>query len=68
MLPKFIEKSWGWEYWFSNVNETIDDKTINYCGKMIYVQYNKWSSNFKYHYHKIKDETFLVLEGQLQVD
>lgn len=64
MLPMFVKKSWGWEYWFSNVNET----QTNYCGKLLYVEHGKWSSNFKYHYHLAKDETFMVLEGELQLD
>lgn len=78
MLPKFVKKSWGWEYWFSNVHELvkrvsedfsmINEIEINYCGKLLYVEYGEWSSNFKYHYHKIKDETFFVLEGCLHLD
>lgn len=61
--PNFVKKAWGWEYWFSNVKDTAD-----YCGKILYVESDKWSSNGKYHYHKIKDETFVVLEGMLQLD
>lgn len=78
LLPKFVKKDWGYEYWFQNVNEfknlPLDEsmitkqETVNYCGKLLYVEYGKWSSNFKYHYHKIKDESFLVLEGELQLD
>lgn len=64
ILPKFVKKSWGWELWFANVNE---DPT-NYCGKLLYVEYKKWSSNFKYHFHKNKDETFFILEGILKLD
>jgi quercetin dioxygenase-like cupin family protein len=53
-------KSWGWEYWFEN--------NQSYCGKMIQVRLNEWSSHGAFHYHKIKDETFLVLEGTLMLD
>jgi mannose-6-phosphate isomerase-like protein (cupin superfamily) len=62
--PQFVKKEWGWELWFANVKE--DDK--NYCGKILYVEHNKWSSNMKFHYHKIKDETFFILEGVLHID
>jgi len=53
-------KSWGWEQWFAN-NE-------KYCGKLLFVRKNQWSSGGKYHFHKIKDETFLVIEGGLILD
>lgn len=65
LIPHFVKKDWGWENWFANVQ---DKDGPDYCGKIIYVEYGKWSSNFKYHYHKIKDETFVVLEGILQID
>lgn len=78
MLPKFVKKTWGLEYWFSNVDEIkelpLDESMVtkqeklSYCGKLLYVEHNKWSSNFKFHYHKIKDESFMVLEGYLQID
>jgi len=57
---KKILKSWGWEHWFAN-NE-------KYCGKVLYINYGKWSSEGRYHYHKIKDETFFIVEGMLRVD
>ncbi len=53
-------KSWGFEYWFEN-NE-------QYCGKIIMVRENQWSSFGAFHYHRIKDETFLVLSGTLLLD
>lgn len=80
MLPKFVKKSWGWEYWFCNVKEvevmghketfvySPVEKRINYCGKLLFVEHDKWSSNGKHHYHKEKDETFMVLEGNLIID
>ena len=59
MPPKKVEKSWGWEYIFVN-NEL-------YCGKLIYIEKDKWSSKGKFHYHKNKDETFFVLDGVLML-
>jgi mannose-6-phosphate isomerase-like protein (cupin superfamily) len=57
---KYIEKTWGYELWFEN-NEM-------YCGKLLYVKEGEWSSKGKFHYHKIKDETFIVVEGTLLLD
>jgi len=56
----FFSKDWGWEHWFAN--------TDKYCGKIIYIQYNLYSSRGNYHYHKIKDETFYVSDGILTLD
>ena len=56
----YVEKSWGWEKWFAN--------TANYCGKELFVKRNAWSSKGKFHYHKIKDETFYVIKGNLLLD
>lgn len=53
-------KSWGFEYWFEN-NE-------KYCGKVIQVRHGEWSSFGAFHYHKIKDESFLVISGTLIID
>lgn len=57
MKERIYDKSWGFELWFAN-----NDK---YCGKLLAVSPDKWSSNGKFHYHKIKDETFFVVEGTL---
>jgi len=57
---RFAEKSWGFEYWFENNKQ--------YCGKIIQVRQNEWSSFGAFHYHKIKDETFLVLDGRVLLD
>ena len=54
------EKDWGYEIWFAN-NEL-------YCGKIIVCRNRIWSSGGKYHYHLVKDETFLVIEGTLVLD
>lgn len=55
-----VEKTWGSELWFAN-NE-------KYCGKLLTVRPDEWSSKGKFHYHKIKDETFFVIEGRLWLD
>jgi len=60
MSIKEVIKFWGWEKWFAN-NEL-------YCGKLLYVEYDKWSSEGRYHYHEIKDETFFIIKGKLQLD
>jgi mannose-6-phosphate isomerase-like protein (cupin superfamily) len=52
-----LEKPWGNECWFAN--------SPLYCGKLIFVRSGIWSSEGLYHYHKLKDETFLVIEGDL---
>jgi mannose-6-phosphate isomerase-like protein (cupin superfamily) len=64
MKEKVVNKSWGHELWFANVNEG----DIQYCGKQIFVRYQEWSSKGNYHYHVKKDETFFVVEGYLQLD
>ena len=56
----FVKKSWGWERWFAN--------TARYCGKHLFIEYGKWSSNGAFHYHKLKDETFYVISGSLVLD
>ena len=60
MEEQVFNKTWGSEVWFAN-NE-------RYCGKMLIVKQGLWSSNGKFHYHKLKDETFFVIEGTLLLD
>lgn len=60
MKEQVYEKSWGRETWFAN-----NDK---YCGKLLMVRPDCWSSNGRFHYHKIKDETFFVIAGRLRLD
>ena len=55
-----VEKTWGSELWFANTKE--------YCGKLLIVNSDKWSSEGKFHYHENKDETFFVIEGILWLD
>jgi len=57
---KFVKKSWGAEEWIEN-NEL-------YCLKKIFIFKNNWSSEGKFHWHKIKDETFYVTDGQLLLE
>ena len=56
----FVEKTWGYELWFAN--------TPDYCGKLLSVEPDKWSSKGKFHYHEIKDETFFIIGGSLILD
>jgi mannose-6-phosphate isomerase-like protein (cupin superfamily) len=56
-MEKYVSKTWGYEEWF--VNNDL------YCGKRLTVFKDQWSSKGKYHYHKIKDETFYIIEGIL---
>lgn len=53
-------KKWGYEIWFAN-NDL-------YCGKKLFVRKNTWSSDGKFHYHKIKDETFYIIKGRLELE
>ena len=55
-----IKKTWGWEHCFAN--------TDKYCGKLIYVRADKYSSEGRYHYHINKDETFHVIGGELRLE
>jgi len=53
-------KPWGMEIEFIN--------TPLYCYKMIVCVHGKWSSKGRFHYHVLKDETFLVKSGKLLLD
>ncbi len=57
---KYVEKTWGHEIWFEN-NDM-------YCGKGLFVRYQDWSSKGMFHYHPIKDETFIVTYGTLLLE
>lgn len=52
--PDVHPKGWGHELWIRNCNL--------YCGKILVFLPKK---KFSWHYHKVKDETFFVLEGEL---
>lgn len=53
---KIVPKGWGFEKWIVN-NE-------KYCGKLLYIVKNHKCS---WHYHKIKDETFYIQSGKLEL-
>ena len=53
---KIIPKEWGQEEWIVN-NE-------KYCGKKMLIKEGYYCS---YHMHKIKDETFYILDGELEL-
>ena len=55
-----IIKEWGWEY--IPVNNEL------YCLKLIFCENNIWSSGGLYHMHAVKDETFFVVDGELEID
>lgn len=50
-------KGWGKEIWIAN--------SPLYCGKKLILNKNKKCS---IHYHKLKDETFYIQEGKVQMD
>jgi len=51
---KFHPKGWGHEEWIVNSEK--------YCGKILRFEKGKKCS---WHYHKIKDEVFYLLSGQI---
>ena len=53
---KIIPKNWGQEEWIVN-NE-------KYCGKKMLIKQDYYCS---YHKHKIKEETFYILDGELEL-
>ena len=52
----FVPKGWGYEDWIVNKEE--------YCGKLLFFKKGKSCS---WHYHNLKDETFYVHKGELEV-
>lgn len=58
-MKKYIEKEWGYEIWFADNNL--------YSGKELYCV-NTWSSKGRFHYHKMKDETFYIIDGELNLE
>ena len=51
---KKVKKVWGNEIWIVNSDM--------YCGKVLNL---KKGFSCSFHYHKLKDETFMVLEGRI---
>lgn len=62
MYKKIIEKSWGREIII------VNSKYRDYCGKILECENDIWSSGGKFHKHKVKDETFYVIDGYLELD
>lgn len=56
MISDIHQKGWGYEKWIVNKPE--------YCGKLLYFYKGKKCS---WHYHKIKDETFYIGTGKIQL-
>lgn len=54
--PEIHEKVWGEEQWIAN---------REYCGKILVL---KKGFRCSIHYHKIKDETFYILEGKMLIE
>ena len=55
-LNKRVEKGWGHELWIVNKKE--------YCGKLLFFYKGKKCS---WHFHKIKDETFYLQSGKMEL-
>src|SRR3989344_7817866 len=53
---KIVSKEWGEEHWLVN-NE-------KYCGKKMFIKEGYYCS---YHKHKIKEETFYILDGEIEI-
>lgn len=51
-----VQKDWGYEIWFAN--------TPDYCGKLLHFNAGHACS---WHYHKIKEETFYLASGRLEL-
>ncbi len=52
----YVEKGWGYEKWIVNKKE--------YCGKLLFFKESKKCS---IHYHILKDETFYVDSGKVEM-
>jgi len=55
-----VEKMWGYEF--------IPINNESHCLKFIFCEDNLWSSDGLYHMHIEKDESFFVVEGELELD
>lgn len=54
---KTVPKDWGYEFWIIN--------TPQYCGKLL-IMSEGWESSL--HFHKVKDETMLILDGDVVLE
>jgi len=52
----YVPKGWGYEDWLVNKDQ--------YCGKLLFIKKGK---RFSWHYHKIKDETFYIHKGSVEL-
>ena len=52
-----VEKGWGYEVVFAD--------TDKYCGKLLMF---KQGGQFSMHFHDVKDETWLVMEGEFTLE
>ena len=55
-----VDKDWGYEH--------IEINNDSHCLKFITCEGNAWSSGGLYHMHLEKDESFYVLEGELELE
>lgn len=55
-LNEIHKKGWGYEKWIVNKPQ--------YCGKLLFIEKNKKVS---WHYHILKDETFYVQSGKMEL-
>ena len=52
--PKRVEKPWGYELWWA--------RTDRYVGKLLHLRKGE---SLSLQYHRVKDETIMVLSGRL---
>ena len=52
----YVSKGWGYEKWVVNKED--------YCGKLLFFFKGKKCS---WHYHKVKDETFYIQSGRIEL-
>lgn len=53
---KRVDKGWGYELWIANKPQ--------YCGKLLHFEKGKRCS---WHYHRIKEETFFLGNGEIRL-
>jgi mannose-6-phosphate isomerase-like protein (cupin superfamily) len=53
---KYVPKGWGYEKWIVNKPE--------YCGKILFIAQDR---KLSLHYHKLKDETFYIQDGDVDI-
>lgn len=56
-MTEFVDKAWGSELWMTNSEK--------YCGKILTL---KKGYRCSLHCHKIKDETFYILDGKVLME